>query len=229
MNNLDVILAAEDVKKSFRSPGGEVIEVLRGAGLSVLRGESLSLRGESGAGKSTFLNIIAGLESADSGAVSWDGTRIDELSNGRQAKLRGDFMGFVFQNYCLVPELTALQNVELALRITGKLDKNSSEYARDLLKTVGLEKRAKHLPSQMSGGEKQRVAIARAIVNRPRIILADEPTGNLDEETGKHVMNMFLDLCAQTNTALLLITHTPDFARKTSRRLVLKHGLVIEE
>lgn len=229
MNNRDIILAAEDVKKSFRSPGGEVIEVLRGAGLSVLRGESLSLRGESGAGKSTFLNIIAGLESADSGTVSWDGARIDKLSNGRQAKLRGDFMGFVFQNYCLVPELTALQNVELALRIAGRLDKDSSEYAKDLLKTVGLEKRAKHLPSQMSGGEKQRVAIARAIVNRPRIILADEPTGNLDEETGKHVMNMFLDLCAQKNTALLLITHNPDFARKTSRRLVLKHGLVVEE
>lgn len=222
----ETVLKAEGVRKKFKSPDGGFLEVLRGANLSVGRGESVSLRGESGAGKTTFLNILAGLESPSGGEVFWDGTRIDNLPNSKQAKLRAGFMGFVFQNYCLVPELNALENVCLAARIAGRFDSQTPKLALGLLERVGLKSRAKHLPSQMSGGEKQRVAVARAILNSPKIILADEPTGNLDESTANEVMEMFLSLCAERGTALLLITHNPDFAKRTARSVKMSGGEV---
>lgn len=222
----ETVLRAEGVSKKFRSPDGGFLEVLRGASLSVGRGESVSLRGESGAGKTTFLNILAGLESPSGGEVFWDGARIDNLPNSKQAKLRAGFMGFVFQNYCLVPELNALENVCLAARIAGRFDSQTPKLALGLLERVGLKSRAKHLPSQMSGGEKQRVAVARAILNSPQIILADEPTGNLDESTANEVMEMFLSLCAERGTALLLITHNPDFAKRTARSVKMSGGEV---
>ena len=222
----ETVLRAEGVRKKFRSPDGGFLEVLRGASLSVGRGESVSLRGESGAGKTTFLNILAGLESPSGGEVFWDGARIDNLPNSKQAKLRAGFMGFVFQNYCLVPELNALENVCLAARIAGRFDSQTPKLALGLLERVGLKSRAKHLPSQMPGGEKQRVAVARAILNSPQIILADEPTGNLDESTANEVMEMFLSLCAERGTALLLITHNPDFAKRTARSVKMSGGEV---
>lgn len=222
----ETVLRAEGVRKKFRSPDGGFLEVLRGASLSVGRGESVSLRGESGAGKTTFLNILAGLESPSGGEVFWDGARIDNLPNSKQAKLRAGFMGFVFQNYCLVPELNALENVCLAARIAGSFDSQTPKLALGLLEMVGLKSRAKHLPPQMSGGEKQRVAVARAILNSPKIILADEPTGNLDESTANEVMDMFLSLCAERGTALLLITHNPDFAKRTARSVKMSGGEV---
>lgn len=222
----ETVLRAEGVRKKFRSPDGGFLEVLRGASLSVGRGESVSLRGESGAGKTTFLNILAGLESPSGGEVFWDGARIDNLPNSKQAKLRAGFMGFVFQNYCLVPELNALENVCLAARIAGSFDSQTPKLALGLLERVGLKSRAKHLPPQMSGGEKQRVAVARAILNSPKIILADEPTGNLDESTANEVMEMFLSLCAERGTALLLITHNPDFAKRTARSVKMSGGEV---
>ena len=222
----ETVLRAEGVRKKFRSPDGGFLEVLRGASLSVGRGESVSLRGESGAGKTTFLNILAGLESPSGGKGFWDGARIDNLPNSKQAKLRAGFMGFVFQNYCLVPELNALENVCLAARIAGRFDSQTPKLALGLLERVGLKSRAKHLPSQMSGGEKQRVAVARAILNSPQIILADEPTGNLDESTANEVMEMFLSLCAERGTALLLITHNPDFAKRTARSVKMSGGEV---
>ncbi|MBO7521838.1 MAG: ABC transporter ATP-binding protein [Opitutales bacterium] len=222
------ILRIEALKKSFASPSGGEIEVLRGADLSLKEGESASLRGESGAGKTTFLNIAACLENPTSGAVFWDGKRVDALSNCAQTKLRAAYMGFVFQSYCLVPELNALENVLLAARIANKFGKPAAARAREILERVGLKDRMAHMPSQMSGGERQRVAIARAILNRPKVIFADEPTGNLDENTGLEVMDMLLGLCKNENTALLLITHNPDFARRTSRSLVLKAGKILE-
>lgn len=222
----ETVLRAEGVRKKFKSPDGGFLEVLRGASLSVGRGESVSLRGESGAGKTTFLNILAGLESPSGGEVFWDGARIDNLPNSKQAKLRAGFMGFVFQNYCLVPELNALENVCLAARIAGSFDSQTPKLALGLLERVGLKSRAKHLPPQMSGGEKQRVAVARAILNSPKIILADEPTGNLDESTANEVMDMFLSLCAERGTALLLITHNPDFAKRTARSVKMSGGEV---
>ena len=219
------VLSEIDIKKSFRFPSGSDTEVLRGASIEIYAGESLSISGESGAGKTTFLNILAGLESATSGEVFWDGVRIDHLSNSRQSALRARFMGFVFQNYCLVPELNAVENVEYAARIAGLYSKASRARAEELLEFVGLKNRLKHLPSQLSGGEKQRVAIARAIMNSPKIILADEPTGNLDETTGESVMQMLMGLCSSRNAALLLITHNPNFAARTTRRVKISHGV----
>lgn len=222
----EIILRAKEIKKSFKSPNGETIDVLRGVNLEIARGQSISLRGESGAGKTTFLNVIAGLESPTSGEIYWDGQRVDNLSNSKQARLRAGFMGFVFQNYCLVPELNALENVELAARIAGKFDASARKRAKELLDSVGLSGRLRHLPSQMSGGEKQRVAIARAVMNNPRVILADEPTGNLDEATGLEVMDIFLTLCSSYSTSLLLITHNPEFAARTSAQVKLAAGVL---
>ena len=223
------ILKIENLKKSFKSPNGSVIEVLKGADLSLFKGESASLRGESGAGKTTFLNIAACLETPSSGGVYWDGLKVDGLSNSKQAKLRSGYMGFVFQSYCLIPELNALENVLFAARIADSFNKKTISRAKEILEKVGLSDRMGHMPHQMSGGERQRVAIARAILNRPKVIFADEPTGNLDENTGIEVMDMLLDLCEVEGAALLLITHNPDFARRTSRNLVLRSGKIFEE
>lgn len=220
------ILSAVEIRKAFKSPDGGLTEVLKGASLDVCENESVSICGESGAGKTTFLNIIAGLESPDSGEVLWDGRRIDLLSNSKQAALRARFMGFVFQNCCLIPELNARENVEFAARIAGIYDRRKSRArAEELLEFTGLGGRMKHLPSQLSGGEKQRVAVARALMNNPSIILADEPTGNLDEKTGESVMEMLLSLCGSGRASLILITHNPDFARRTSKCVRISGGV----
>jgi ABC-type antimicrobial peptide transport system, ATPase component len=223
----DVILQLKGIVKTFSSPGGRAIEVLKEAELTLGRGESASLRGESGSGKSTFLNIAACLENPTSGEVFWNGARVDNLGNSKQARLRAKYMGFVFQTYCLVPELNALENVLFAARIARNYNGKTIARAKEILERVGLSERIKHMPHQMSGGERQRVAIARAIINSPLLILADEPTGNLDEETGEDVMSMFLKLCAEEETALLLVTHNPDFAKRASRSLKLAHGKVL--
>ncbi len=224
MTNEDFVLSAVNVHKHFKSPDGSIIEVLRGANLSIRAGESVALRGESGAGKTTFMNIIACLESLTSGEIYWSGKRVDNLSNSAQAKMRSGYMGFVFQHYCLMPELTALENVELASRILGKFNKQSRKRAMELLEAVGLKDRMKFMPNKLSGGERQRVAIARAIINSPSVMLADEPTGNLDENTAKSVMKMLLELCKVNKTALLLITHNPDFAKITDKEVYLSQG-----
>ena len=220
------ILSAVEIRKAFKSPDGGLTEVLKGASLDVCESESVSICGESGAGKTTFLNIIAGLESPDSGEVLWDGRRIDLLSNSKQAALRARFMGFVFQNCCLIPELNARENVEFAARIAGVYERRKSRArAEKLLEFTGLGGRMKHLPSQLSGGEKQRVAVARALMNNPSVILADEPTGNLDEKTGESVMEMLLSLCGSGRASLILITHNPDFARRTSKCVRISGGV----
>lgn len=222
------VLEASDIAKVFKAPDGSSIEVLKGVSLSVGAGESVSLRGESGAGKTTFMNILSGLETPTRGSVFWRGERVDNLSNSAQAKLRAGFMGFVFQNYCLMSELTALENVELAARISGGYNSAAARRAKDLLEKVGLGGRAKYLPNKLSGGERQRVAIARAVLNRPKVLLADEPTGNLDEDTARSVMDMLLSLCRENDAALLLITHNPDFAKMTDREVVLTKGGILQ-
>lgn len=220
----DVVLSAVNIRKEFESPDGSKIEVLNNAQLDIKQAQSVSLRGESGAGKTTFMNILSGFELPTSGEIFWSGQRIDNLSNSAQARLRAGFMGFVFQNYCLMPELTALENVELASRILGKHSSKSVKRAKELLEIVGLKDRLKYLPNKLSGGERQRVAIARAIVNSPSVLLADEPTGNLDEDTAKAVMDILLGLCKTNGTSLLLITHNPDFAKMTDKEVVLSRG-----
>jgi predicted ABC-type transport system involved in lysophospholipase L1 biosynthesis ATPase subunit len=215
----DAVLSARGLRKNYRS-GDALLEVLRGVDLDIAPGESVSIRGESGSGKSTLLNLLAGLDAPDTGSVAWDG------SGDTGARRRAAFLGMVFQSFYLVPELDACANVLLARRILGGLDAAARSRARELLDHVGLADRAHHLPSQLSGGERQRVALARALMNRPKLIVADEPTGNLDERTGNAVVELLLGLCTSANTALVLVTHNAAHAAKTRRSLVLTAGVL---
>ena len=214
----DAVLSARGLRKSFPC-GDAVLEVLRGVDLDVAAGESVSIRGESGSGKSTLLNLLAGLDAPDSGSVTWGG------SPDTRASRRAAYLGMVFQSFYLVPELDAFSNVLLARRILGGVDAAARERARALLGEVGLAARAHHLPAHLSGGERQRVALARALMNEPRLIVADEPTGNLDERTGNEVVDLLLGLCSSANTALVLVTHNAAHAAKTRRSLTLTAGV----
>ena len=219
----DPVLTAGDLCKSYRS-GDRVIEVLRGAALAVAPGESVSIRGESGSGKTTLLNLLAGLDTAENGEIRWAGTAITGRSNHALAGRRARFVGMVFQAYYLIPELDALGNVLMARRMLGRVGAPERTRARELLVRVGLAERARHLPSQLSGGERQRVAIARALMNGPRVLLADEPTGNLDEHTGDAVIDVLLGAGAEQGAALVLVTHNPGHAARCDRRLLLHDG-----
>ena len=212
MNN--PVLTAVDVRKTFIS-GDRRIEVLRGAALSVHAGESVSISGESGSGKSTLLQLLARLDEPDTGSITWGGSAE-----------RADYLGMVFQSFYLIPEMDALANVLMAARIRGAVGKAEKARAAELLARVGLAERATHLPAQLSGGERQRVAVARALMNNPNLILADEPTGNLDERTGEGVIELLLNLCRETETALVLVTHNAAHAARCARRLVLHEGVL---
>lgn len=228
MKNIsEPVLSAQKIRKSFATPAGK-LEVLSGVNLSIASGESVSIRGASGAGKTTLLQILGGLDMPDSGELFWNGERITRRGNAFLAKARAKLVGYVFQFFHLVPELTAFENVLLAARIAGTPLRTAREQAKELLARVGLAERVAHLPSKLSGGECQRVAIARALINRPPLLLADEPTGNLDERTGESVMQLLVDVCREQKTALLLVTHNLDFASRADRRLILRRG-VIEE
>jgi predicted ABC-type transport system involved in lysophospholipase L1 biosynthesis ATPase subunit len=213
----DPILNARGLAKSFKS-GDRQIEVLRGVDLAVSAGESVSIRGESGSGKSTLLNLLSGLDAPDAGEMHWEG--VDAITASRRAT----FLGMVFQSFYLIPELDARQNVLMSARIAGGVGETQRKRAVDLLARVGLAERAHHVPAHLSGGERQRVAIARALMNQPRLILADEPTGNLDERTADSVVELLLSLCADTKTALVLVTHNPTYAHRTARELLLHLG-----
>ena len=212
----DVVLSAVSVRKSYPS-GDRRIEVLCGVDLRVAAGESVSIRGESGSGKSTLLNLLSGLDAPDAGEIRWDGS-------APSAGTRARYLGMVFQSFYLIPELDAWQNVLMAGRMLGSPAADSRARARDLLERVGLGDRASHLPAQLSGGERQRVAVARALMNSPRLLLADEPTGNLDERTGEAVIDLLLGLSRETGTALVLVTHNPAHAARTGRALTLHDG-----
>ncbi len=218
----DVVLQAHGLTKAFASPAGP-LPVLTDVSLEVFAGESISIRGSSGSGKTTLLQLLGGLDQPDSGEV-----RILAPGSGLVAPRTslGRGVGFVFQNYQLMPELTALENVALAARIAGVPSASATEAARSLLTQVGLGARLDHLPSKLSGGECQRVAIARALVNRPSVILADEPTGNLDERTGAEIMDLLLGVVAERGAALVLVTHSREFAERASRRFVLSGGVL---
>jgi putative ABC transport system ATP-binding protein/lipoprotein-releasing system ATP-binding protein len=218
-------LTASGLKRSFRI-GGTSIEVLRGIDMAIEPGECVFLCGASGAGKTTLLYTLAGLETPEAGSVSWDGTSLYGLSATRLAKLRNREMGFVFQSYFLLPELTALENVLLPALIGGG---RREPVARDLLARVGLSGRADHLPAEMSGGEQQRVAIARALVNDPRILFADEPTGNLDSKNGEVIMHLLLDLARAENRSLVVVTHDERLAHRGDRLVRLRDGLLAND
>jgi lipoprotein-releasing system ATP-binding protein len=217
------VLQAKGLTKSYRSATA-LLEILRGIDLTVEAGESVSIRGASGAGKTTLLQVLGGLDAPNKGELNWLGRRVDKLRSSALASLRSKHIGFVFQNYQLMPELGAQDNVALAGQIAGMPLEEARTRAFELIKLVGLSSRSRHLPSALSGGECQRVALARALMNRPALLLADEPTGNLDEVTAVEMMNLLLSISRKQGAALVLVTHSSEFARLASRQLVLRAG-----
>jgi len=215
-------LVARDLRRSF-TIGSRRIEVLRGISLNVAHGEAVFLCGASGAGKTTLLYTLAGLERPESGEVEFEGQRLYRGSQASQAKLRNQKMGFVFQGYFLLPELTALENVMLPGMIARQRKKKEAEKT---LGAVGLTDRMHHLPAELSGGEQQRVAIARALTNDPDIIFADEPTGKLDSKTGDAIIDLLLKLARERNKTLLVVTHDNRLAARGDRRLRIVDGLL---
>ena len=222
-NSSDIILEAKRLRKSFPGADG-VIPIFEGVDFALRRGESVSIRGESGSGKSTLLNVLSGLETAEAGELYWNEQAVHGRSLSWLAGRRTRFMGFVFQAYYLAPELNAMENVLLGARIAGRIDSTVRDRAEALLKRVGMGQRLKHSSTKLSGGERQRVAVARALINDPPLVLADEPTGNLDESTGQSVMELLLELTGGTGKSLVLVTHNPEFARRTERQLTLHLG-----
>jgi ABC-type lipoprotein export system ATPase subunit len=216
------MIETKDLHRSYRI-GKKSIEVLHGIDLKIHKGEKVFLCGPSGAGKTTLLYTLAGLESPESGSVHIAGTDIYQLSRRQQAAFRNRSIGYVFQNYHLLPELTALENVSVPGAIAGQ---NHTEAALAALDRVGLKDRADHLPAEMSGGEQQRVAIARAIVNQPTVLFADEPTGNLDSRTSKEIMEILLQLADEHGVTLIVVTHDQELAKVGDRTLVIKDGKV---
>ena len=217
------VLLARGLRKTYPS-GDRVLAVLRGVDFTLAAGESVSIRGESGSGKSTLLNILAGLDRPDAGELFWAAEAAHQLSLGELTARRGRFLGMVFQSYYLIPELDAFANVLMGARVIGGVGAAARDRATALLKRVGLAERGHHLPAQLSGGERQRVAVARALMNRPQVILADEPTGNLDEHTGDSIIELLLGVCTEEQAALVLVTHNPAHAKKTARQLLLHEG-----
>lgn len=220
------ILELTQVTKTFNS-ADRTLEVLKEASFVAKQGESIAIVGPSGSGKTTLLGICAGLDSPSSGDVRIDNESLSAMSEDDRADVRNRLVGFVFQNFQLLPTLTALENVQVPLELRG--EKSSESIAKDLLKKVGLEERMDHYPVQLSGGEQQRIAIARAFINRPKILFADEPTGNLDADTSASIVDLLFELNRESGTTLVLVTHDLDLARKTDRIFRINFGKVTIE
>lgn len=222
------ILSLRGVTKAIDT-GTHRVEILRGIDLEVTRGEFVAVMGASGSGKSTLLGLLAGLDSPTSGSIQLDGTEISRLSEDQLADLRGRKIGFVFQSYHLIPTLTAEENVLLPAELAGETGAETTERARFLLDTVGLRDRRDHYPVQLSGGEQQRVALARAFMRRPPVLLADEPTGNLDSVNGCQVLELLLTLNRREGATLVLVTHDRELSGHAGRIIVLKDGLIVAD
>jgi putative ABC transport system ATP-binding protein len=205
------------------------VDILRGIDLDIERGEFVAIMGPSGSGKSTLLGLLAGLDTPTSGRIILDGVDITGLNEDRMALLRGRKVGFVFQSYHLLPTVTAEENVLLPYELTGGNGMDGPKRARDLLASVGLLDRRDHYPIQLSGGEQQRVALARAFMVRPPILLADEPTGNLDTENGQHVLELLISLNQREKTTLVLVTHDAALSARASRRITLRDGRIVSD
>lgn len=222
----NIVLSAEGLTKQVTSPEGQ-LTILDNVSLAVHQGETVAVVGVSGAGKSTLLGLLAGLDVPSSGRVLLSGQDLSSLDEDGRSAVRADHVGFVFQSFHLIPSLTALENVMLPLELAGQ--DRAATIARETLQRVGLGPRASHYPRQLSGGEKQRVAIARAFVIEPKVLFADEPTGNLDQRTGEAVIDLLFNLNRETGATLVLVTHDLDLARRCDRVLMMEAGRIERE
>ena len=220
------ILETNQLYKTYNS-GNRSLTVLDNINFVINPGETVAIVGPSGSGKTTLLGLCAGLDRSSSGSVLLNGTALEQLTEDERAELRNLYVGFIFQSFNLMPTLTALENVMVPLELRG--DKEASRKSMGLLEKVGLDDRHDHYPTQLSGGEQQRVALARAFSNSPKILFADEPTGNLDEATGKKVENLLFELNKEQGTTLVLVTHDMELARKTQRIIQIKGGKIIKD
>ncbi len=226
MNNKKIIMKLENIDKYYKETG-KTLHILRGLNLEVPEGEFLSVLGRSGSGKSTLLNVMGLLDTIDAGKIYINEKEVSNLKEEERNWIKNNYISFIFQFHYLLNEFTALENVMIPALLKKYSQKNEIEKeAKDLLKIVGLEERMYHKPNQLSGGEKQRVAIARAMINKPNIILADEPTGNLDEETSELIFSLFKKLNKEFNQTIIVVTHSKDLSLTTDRQLYLKKGVI---
>lgn len=217
------ILDIQNVSKIYKSAGKD-LTVLNDINFSISQGSTVAITGPSGSGKTTLLGLCAGLDRASSGSVALNKVLLDRLTEDERAAVRNQYVGFIFQNFQLMPTLTALENVMVPMEL--RREKNVSQRAMELLEKVGLSNRAQHYPVQLSGGEQQRVSLARAFSNRPAILFADEPTGNLDSETSEKIEKLMFDLNHEAGTTLVIVTHDLELASRTSRTIKLKGGII---
>ncbi|HET6681371.1 MAG TPA: ABC transporter ATP-binding protein [Gemmatimonadaceae bacterium] len=220
------MLVARNLTKEFPS-GAHRLTVLRDVSFSIPQGQFVAIVGPSGSGKTTLLGLLAGLDTPSGGAVDLDGVDLTRLSEDARARLRGEKVGFIFQSFQLIPTLTAIENVQVPLELRG--ESGAATRARELLVRVGLGDRLDHFPSQLSGGEQQRVAIARAFVNAPRILFADEPTGNLDGGTGERIVELLEQLNRESGSTIVLVTHDLQLAARAGRMIRLRDGMIVED
>ncbi|NQX41507.1 putative ABC transport system ATP-binding protein [Pedobacter steynii] len=223
---MENILNIRNVSKIYQNAGHQ-LTVLDNISFSIQTGSTVSITGPSGSGKTTLLGLCAGLDRSSSGSVELNQVALDQLTEDQRAAVRNKYVGFIFQNFQLLPTLTALENVMVPLELRG--EKNIKSHAMDLLDKVGLSDRSGHYPVQLSGGEQQRVSLARAFSNKPAILFADEPTGNLDAETSDKVVKLMFDLNREAGTTLVIVTHDLDLAGKTNRMIKLKGGVIISD
>ncbi|MBI5404534.1 MAG: ABC transporter ATP-binding protein [Ignavibacteriae bacterium] len=221
----DILFEISDIKKSYKITKQNTLNVLKGINLKVYKGEIAAIVGKSGAGKSTLLHILGTLDRPDSGQFIFEGNDVFSFSDKQLAEFRAKEIGFIFQFHHLLPEFSAIENVQIASMISGNKDKKN---AHRILKEVGLEERENHKPSELSGGEAQRVAIARALINSPRIILADEPTGNLDTENAESVIDLIFELRKKFNQTYLIVTHNEEFAQRCDRIIKISDGKITD-
>lgn len=223
------IVKVVNLHKSYKLGKNNFVHALRGASLSIVAGEMTAIMGPSGSGKSTLMHIIGALDRPDKGEVWLSGERIDDLPKKKLPKLRSTKMGFIFQGFNLIPTLTALENVALAAEYKGLSRKESTKLAKEQLDAIGLGDRIRHRPSELSGGQQHRVAIARALVNKPDIILGDEPTGDLDTETSREIIQMMKEVNETTGTTFILVTHDTEVADSCDHQIHMRDGIIVDD